>query len=94
MFNFVLLLKIFTAQKVKFSSTDFFSECDQIRSSLRIWSQLPKKSVMENFIFCSVFDSLQPGSYDVRLCKIVSKIFEKFFSHKKYQIMIIKLFKG
>ena len=28
---------------------DFFSKCDQIRSFLRIWSHLPKKSVMENF---------------------------------------------
>ena len=33
---------------------DFFSKCDQIRSFLRIWSHLLKKSLMENFIFlCS-----------------------------------------
>ena len=43
-----------TAQKMKFSITDFFSKCDQIRSFLRIWSHLLKKSVMENFIFCAV----------------------------------------
>ena len=30
---------------------DFFSKCDQIRSFLRIWSHLLKKSFMENFIF-------------------------------------------
>ena len=43
-----------TAQKMKFSIKDFFSECDQIRSFLRIWSHLLKKSLMENFIFlCS-----------------------------------------
>ena len=30
-----------TAQKTKFSITDFFSKCDQIRSFLRIWSQFP-----------------------------------------------------
>ena len=40
-----------TAQKMRFSTKDFFSKCDQIRSFLRIWLQLLKKSLMENFIF-------------------------------------------
>ena len=39
---------------MKFSIKDFFSKCDQIRSFLRIWSHLLKKSLMENFIFCAV----------------------------------------
>ena len=43
-----------TVQKMKFSITDFFSKCDQIRSLLRIWSHLLKKSWRENFIFCAV----------------------------------------
>ena len=43
-----------TAQKMKFSSKDFFSKCDQIRSFLRIWSHLLNKSLMENFIFCAM----------------------------------------
>ena len=43
-----------TAQKMKFSAKDFFNKCDQIRSFLRIWSYLLKKSLMENFIFCAV----------------------------------------
>ena len=30
---------------------DFFSKCDQICRTLRIWSHLLKKSLMENFIF-------------------------------------------
>ena len=42
------------AQKMKFSIKEFFSKCDQIRSLLRIWSHLPKKSLMEYFIFCAV----------------------------------------
>ena len=42
------------AQKMKFSITDFFSKCDQIRSFLRIWLHLLKKSAMENFIFCAM----------------------------------------
>ena len=48
---------IITAQKLKFSIKDFFSECDQIRSFLRIWSHLLKKSLMENIIFCGVNES-------------------------------------
>ena len=34
---------------------DFYSKCHQIYSFLWIWSYLPKKSLMENFIFCAVF---------------------------------------
>ena len=37
-----------TAQKMKLSIEGFFSKCDQIRSFN------PKKSLMENFIFCAV----------------------------------------
>ena len=44
-----------TPEKMKFSITDFFSKCDQIRRKLRIWTHLLKKSVMENFIFCAVY---------------------------------------
>ena len=43
-----------TAQKMKFSIKDLFSKCNQISRKLRIWSHLPKKSLMENFIFCAV----------------------------------------
>ena len=49
------ILVHYTVQKMKFSIVDFFSKCDQIRSFLRIWSHLLKKSTMENFIFCAVF---------------------------------------
>ena len=44
-----------TAQKMESSIKDFFSKCDQIRSFLRIWSHLLKKSLIENFIFCVVW---------------------------------------
>ena len=44
-----------TAQKTKFSITEFFSKCDQIRR--KHWSHLVKKSVIENFIFCAVHKS-------------------------------------
>ena len=38
---------------MKFSIKDFFSKCDQVRSLLRIWSHLLKKSLIENFIVCA-----------------------------------------
>ena len=41
----------FTTQKMKFSIMDFFSKCDQIRSFLRIWSHLLKKSLIETLSF-------------------------------------------
>ena len=37
--------------KIKFSIKDFFSKWYHIRRQLRIWSQLLKKSLMENFFF-------------------------------------------
>ena len=40
----------------KFSINDFSSKDYHIRRKLRIWSHLLKKSLMENFIFCAVYD--------------------------------------
>ena len=50
---------------MKFSIKEFFSKCDQIRSFLRIWSHLLKKSLMENFFFCAVSeeDNFSLGKY-------------------------------
>ena len=31
----------------------FFSKCDRVCRKLRIWLHLPRKSLMENFIFCT-----------------------------------------
>ena len=59
--------KVHTAQKMKFSITDFFSKCDQIRSLLRIWSHLPKKYLMENFILCAVFLNNQSFIFQEKL---------------------------
>ena len=51
---YLILLVLVTAQKVKFSIKDFYSKCDQIRRKLWIWSHLLKKSLLKNFIFCTV----------------------------------------
>ena len=54
---FCISVKANTGQKmfsIKFSIKDFLGKFDQIRSFLRIWSNLLKKSPMEKFIFlCS-----------------------------------------
>ena len=47
-----------TAQKMKFSVKYFF-RCDQIRSLLRIWSYLLKKSLIENLNSCTVKELLE-----------------------------------
>ena len=39
---------------MKFPIKDFLSKCDQIRSKLRIWSHLLKKSLIGIYIFCAV----------------------------------------
>ena len=39
---------------MKFPNEEFFSQCDQIRRKLRIWSHWLKNSLMENFIFCAL----------------------------------------
>ena len=51
------ILCINTTQKMKFSTKDFSSKCDQIRRKLRIWSNLMEKSLMENFIFRAVWQA-------------------------------------
>ena len=40
-----------TAQKMKLSTKDCFSKCDQIRRKLKTWSHSLKKSLVENFSF-------------------------------------------
>ena len=44
-------VRSFTAQKMKFSISDFFSKCGQVLKKLRIRSHVLKKSLLESFIF-------------------------------------------
>ena len=46
---------------MKFSNRDFFSKYEQINSFLRIWSYLLKKSLLGNFIFCTVLITSRGG---------------------------------
>ena len=51
------------SQKMKFSIKGLFNKGNQIRSFLRIWSHLLKKSLMTNFTFCVYLSFLNSG-YD------------------------------
>ena len=52
--------KFYTAQKMKFSIKNFSEICDQTSKKLRLWSQLLKKLLIENFIFCAVLRVKKP----------------------------------
>ena len=67
----------YTAQKMKLSIKDFFSKCDQIRRKLRIWSNLLKKPLMENFIVCAV---MMKFSMTIQHHNI--NVYHKYFSEK------------
>ena len=53
-------------KKMKFCIKNLFSKRDQIRRKLRIWSHLLKKSLLENFIFCTVITILMSLLLKVR----------------------------
>ena len=57
--EFASQMRFHTAQKMKFSIKDLFSNCDQIRRKLRNWSHLLVKSLMENINFCAVSEPYQ-----------------------------------
>ena len=66
---------------------DFFSKCDQIRSFLRIWSCLLKKSLMENF--CAVLLNQNSDIKVFLLLESCISIFPKIFNLtiKKGEVM-------
>ena len=72
-----------TAQKMKFSITNFFSKCEQICSVLRIWSHLLKKSLMKNFIFCAT-SHVQFYEYELYEQNEVLRKIHKYFTKYRY----------
>ena len=55
---------------MKLSTKDFFSKCDQIPNFLRIWSNLLKKSLIENFIFCAVIGKSKKKKLTPNSCQL------------------------
>ena len=59
--------------KKKFSIKDFFSNCDQIRRKLWIWSHLLKKSFIKKFHFlCNVY--IRQNGYQLESRRIIKKV--------------------
>ena len=89
---------------MKFSIKDFFSKCDHIRSFLRIWSHLLKKSLMENFIFCAVCTVVNDVLYNLGKIRIEflkkygqsthsfhhARIFHKFWKDLKVCVSVYR----
>ena len=61
---------------MKCSIEDFFNKCDQIYRTLRIWSHLMKKSLMENFVSSAVH-------FDVKSIITVNK------NANKYKVILL-----
>ena len=60
---------------------DFLSKSDQSRSFLGIWSHLPKKSLMKNFIFCE----WKKNSYIKLACLCIENCFCILLNFQKLQ---------
>ena len=73
-------LAILHCIKIKFHVKDF-SKCDHIRSFLRIWPHLLKKSLMENFIFCAVLPSAFGAEEEMRLMEVLSQTGNEKITH-------------
>ena len=79
----------YPARKMKFSINDLFSKCDQIRSFLRIWSHLLKKSLMENFIFCAISIKV----FELRLLLVIY-LMNQLYTMKKNSITLWNMMKN
>ena len=71
--HFFLLSLLYTAHKMKFSSMDFFSKCDQICKKLHISSYLLKKSLIENFIFCAAICRLEVEIITIKITTTIEE---------------------
>ena len=77
------------AQNMKFSIKDFFSKCEQIRSFLRIWSYLLKKSLMENLLFCTVDIFVLDIIKCINLHDSKKLLYQDFRSPTNYSYMVV-----
>ena len=68
---------------MKSSIKNFSSKSDQIRKKLRIWSHLMKKSLMQNFIFCTVLQLVYENLFPCGVIKYVAKTNNKYEAKTK-----------
>ena len=85
---------------MKFSTKDFFSKYDQIYRKMLIWSHLLKKSSMENFIFCVVWDVTLLFDFRLNLLYIIRYYFKIIIIIHQIRLVLLstpkalKLFSG
>ena len=75
---------------MKFSIKDSFSKCDQIRSFLRIWSHIRKKSLMETSFFVQWKISDQLASQVISSTRVSSEAVVRNRSVKKVFFEILQ----
>ena len=68
---------------MKISIKDFFSKCDQSHIKRRIWSQLLKKSLMENFIFYAVLQASMLGKKNFKIRVYTVSCHYQYFSETR-----------
>ena len=71
------------ALETKFSIKGFLSKCGQIRSFLRIWSHLLKKSLMESIIFCAMKPIILLKPF------ILGKMFKELYLETQRRVYLI-----
>ena len=83
-----------TAQKMKLSIKGLCSKSDQIRRKLQTWSHLLRKSFMENFIFCAIWNFLlsvkiflqqnpqSEGNLKKSCLKVLEKLAQKYLRQR------------
>ena len=69
---------------MKFSIKDFFDKWDQSRRKLRIWAHLLKKFLMENFIFCAVFENFRIFALPLTLSFITLRNGQTYFKKQDF----------
>ena len=80
-------------KKGSFPIKDFSSKCDEIRRKLRIYSDLLKKSLMENFFFCLKFQT--SSTYLTVVQNNGDRCtFQRYLSKKQNHFQQLTIFKG
>ena len=90
----------YTAPEMTFSTKDFFGKFEKIRWKLRICSDLLKKSLTENFIFCAMITASLPAftkeilsrkfSFSKNIsCQCFFRLPKQIWNHKKIMFLAI-----
>ena len=74
--------------KIRFFIKDVFSKCDQIPRKQQTWSHLMNKSLMENFIFCTMVTFLIFPDLNFKMSEILRNFQNKILENMSNRFMI------